>query len=677
MVTGLTIGIAASSTVAVAAEVVRKKRNFFGVGDAQIDTAQYKFGNSSLYLDGSDYIEHTASGLINTDNNGTVTIEMWVRPAATQAYNGLFDASPSLTGGIRQYGASGNLVAKVQQEASGASTGTWTGGTWTHFAATFDNGTIKTYRDGTLEDTGSYTGGIEDKGAFIIGTINRGGAGYFTGHIDEFRISDNIRYTGTFTPDTTPFTNDDNTRVLLHFNGTDGSTYFEDDNGVNRSQINAVGNGSTQIDTAQSYFGGSSCLSTGSADSLLFDGSVIPTASDANFTIESWLRFTGTNSRKMLYSQYTSGTGRTSMEIDTDEKAKFFCARQSSFQEADRIISNSALSVNTWYHIAVVRESTTFTMYIDGVAQTDTITGHSAGVQDQDFEIFGDDFGSHTDDVHQDEFRISDTARYTSGFTVPSDPFTNDTNTLLLLHMNGTDGSTVFRDDNGATRSAIGIKAVNNAQIDTAQYKFGGSSLLLDGTDDVIALGPDDNSSYVLWPQTGEFTIEGYFRYDAAISSGTTVVAANVYGAYGDANPTGRSWIGLYQGKPTISINGAGFVQSATLATQSQWYHFAGVRDSSNEIRLYVDGTEVGTAITSSQTIASGYVALGATGNAYTLDWNGYIDEFRLSDTCRYTANFTAPTAPFQNDANTLCLVHFDGTDGSTDFTDDNGKESA
>ena len=56
---------------------------------------------------------------------------------------------------------------------------------------------------------------------------------------------------------------------------------------------------------------------------------------------------------------------------------------------------------------------------------------------------------------------------------------------------------------------------------------------------------------------------------------------------------------------------------------------------------------------------------------------SGNIDEFRISNNARYTAAFTPETTPFQNDANTLLLLHMDGTDGDTDFVDDNGKESA
>jgi hypothetical protein len=46
--------------------------------------------------------------------------------------------------------------------------------------------------------------------------------------MDEFRISNNVRYTGSFTPAIAPFVCDENTMALWHFDEIEGSTIFHD-----------------------------------------------------------------------------------------------------------------------------------------------------------------------------------------------------------------------------------------------------------------------------------------------------------------------------------------------------------------------------------------------------------------------------------------------------------------
>ena len=659
----------ARSSVAVVAEVIRKKVGVSANGNAQVDTAQYQFGGASAYFDGTgDYL--LTGSAISLNGTGDFTVECWFRTddASTSASIIDFRASGSTNPAPIIYFSSANVrwfaagSDRIVSGTGGTAQTTISTNTWYHLAVVRSSGSTKMYIDGTnvgvtYTDSNNYPSNIATIGENYVLSAPYGG------HIEEFRVSNTARYTSGFTPSTTPFVNDDNTKLLLHCDGTDGSTYFDDDNGVGRSAVGVVGNGSIAIDTAQSYFGGSSVLSTGSADSLLFDGSLIPLSGD--FTIESWVRFTGTASRKMLYSQYTTGTGRTTMEIDGDEKAQFFCASQGSFSEADRITSDSALSVDTWYHIAVVRDGSNFTMYIDGVAQADTIT-HSVNVQDQDFEIFGDDLGTHTDDVWQDEFRISDTARYTSGFTPSTTPFVNDSNTLLLLHMNGTDGSTLFLDDNGATRSRVGVTAVNQAQIDTAQSYFGGASALFDGASDYLVTGAP------VIPSTGDFTIEFWVRMtdlDTAYFGGqfTGGSAGRFNMAYN--NSTDKFQVFWNTGGDVTTTTSTGY-------STNTWYHFAISRDGDN-LRLFIDGAlEATTTGISGATMHQDEFWIGGL-NGQAFWTSGNIDEFRISNNARYTAAFTPETTPFQNDANTLLLLHMDGTDGDTDFVDDNGKESA
>ncbi len=81
-----------------------------------------------------------------------------------------------------------------------------------------------------------------------------------------------------------------------------------------------------------------------------------------------------------------------------------------------------------------------------------------------------------------------------------------------------------------------------------------------------------------------------------------------------------------------------------TIST-NQWIHVAVVR-SSGTLTAYIDGTG-GTGASYSTAITSpGPFRIGVHENGGST-WQGFIDEYRVSNTARYTNNFTAPTAPF------------------------------
>jgi hypothetical protein len=92
-------------------------------------------------------------------------------------------------------------------------------------------------------------------------------------------------------------------------------------------------------------------------------------------------------------------------------------------------------------------------------------------------------------------------------------------------------------------------------------------------------------------------------------------------------------------------------------------YHIACVYTGS-EIRLFVDGTEQTPATATTVGVrsqTSRILFVGRQGPTTSVALDGSLDELRLSDSARYTGNFTPDAAPFTTDANTLGLYHFDG----------------
>lgn len=674
------ISFLAKTSITAVAEVIRKKLGVRVEGTAEIDTAQYKFGGASFVADGSgddnlaiDQNAYDWTVFNNHSNSDNYTIECWIRVTSTSSHSAIF--------GTRTSSAPHNWDLEARSDTSfrwfngnsqlySSSTGAWSLNTWHHVAAVIEGANLNVYVDGTAvitqTRTDSNTTGGQD---FFIGkggypTLNR-----FYGNIDEFRISDTARYTTSFTPDTEPFVNDDNTILLLHMDGTDGSTFFEDDNGV-REQIGISAVNQAQIDTTYSQFSGTSLsldgnddiLTVGDNDSQKFLDSFSNTS---NWTVEYWVRPQSTSGFEQHFGNWGGSSTRCFfLGSDNGTQGVFYWVNSSGTIDTTTIGKNSgALTRNAWNHVALVKSGANFNYYTNGTRRAngahDSIRAQAETTRIGASATNGEDLLGHMDEV-----RVSTVARYTgSSYTVPTEPFTNDSDTILLLHMNGTDGGTDFRDDNGKGRSAVGLSAEGNTQIDTAQSNFNGTSAVFDGTGDYLTThGPDLGS--------GEWTIEMFVRFDSV--AGVRVL----YDDRESAN-TATGTILLYTNGTTLYFNSqqVNKISGGTLAINT-WYHIAVTRDSSNDVRLFLDGTEIGTSYndtsTFSQQDGDGFFGMNhqSPNNHY---FDGYIDEVRFSDTARYTAGFTAPTETFQNDANTLLLLHMDGTDASTVFIDDNG----
>lgn len=207
----------------------------------------------------------------------------------------------------------------------------------------------------------------------------------------------------------------------------------------------------------------------------------------------------------------------------------------------------------------------------------------------------------------------------------------NDAYTSVLLHFDGSDGSTSFVD---SSSNGLSITASGNAQIDNAQSKFGGTSLLLDGTGDYAQMPA---SSTPLNVGTGDFTIDAWVR--STLTPNLRVLFKPISG--GTSNGAGTSTTGKVTWWKDFSSE---ILTSTTTITSGSWFHVAYTR-SGTTFRLFVNGTQEA-SVTNSDSFDFSSWAIGK--GQFDSQWSGWIDEFRISKgIARWTSNFTPPTQPY------------------------------
>jgi hypothetical protein len=223
--------------------------------------------------------------------------------------------------------------------------------------------------------------------------------------------------------------------------------------------------------------------------------------------------------------------------------------------------------------------------------------------------------------------------------------------TALLLNFNGTNGSTTFTD---SSPNGLAVTANGDAQISTAQSKFGGASGYFDGSGDYISLPYSSDFS----PAGKALTIECWLR-PAATQVGSPGGNGNAGAIFSFRNgpvPAGLEFSIRNNLKLTILANTTfndwylPVPISNTALVADEWAHVALVRNTAGQTTLYINGVADSaiTALNIPYQANSGdaIVYIGVGGDGY---FNGYIDDLRVvKDAALYTANFTPPTSELE-----------------------------
>ncbi len=231
-------------------------------------------------------------------------------------------------------------------------------------------------------------------------------------------------------------------------------------------------------------------------------------------------------------------------------------------------------------------------------------------------------------------------------FSSPSggDPYWGDV--ILLLHFEDAPGTTLPLDSSSFSQalsaSTAGLETTNAASL------YGSGSLesvsTIAGNGGRLGFIPGAHADSEEW--TIEFSLYPFsilnwnFGFGFSNSNGYIILAGPLDGAN--------------SGKIQVSNSGVVTLVSATTITLNAWTHVALTRGYTSPgvytARLFINGIKEAESTSGAPPFVSGvFWAIGETDSAGFSALNGYLDEFRLTTACRYTADFTPPTASYPN----------------------------
>lgn len=410
---------------------------------------------------------------------------------------------------------------------------------------------------------------------------------------------------------------------------------------------------------------------SGNYYSVYFDGTGDNLSTPANsalafgtgdFTVEFWINFTSTTVRQDIIWWGVSASDRGGL-IYNELAGNLTYYISPTVARAINYAWTPMVGV--WYHIALVRISGSSKLYVNGVQVSSTYADSKDYASSSYLVTIGKDNSAASSYLFGNisNLRIvKGTGVYTTTFTPSTVPLTAISGTSLL-----TCQSNRFIDNSpnnftitvtGDTRITAFIPFAQNSSYST----YG--STYFDGTGDYIRAG---SSADIVAITTGQFTIECWIY---PTNASLKIMAGYSYWSIGQ-NGGWRFYINasnfLRLDASTATYNSYPTVITATTPViLNAWNHVAAVRNSSNQINLYVNGAVAATPVTYSASLdlasagrqqlftVGGVLADGTLYDTVT----GYITDVRvIQGTAVYTSAFTPPSQPLSLVTNTVMLT--------------------
>jgi hypothetical protein len=426
--------------------------------------------------------------------------------------------------------------------------------------------------------------------------------------------------------------------LLLNGNGTDGgqnNTYTDSSpNGHTITPVGTIEQGSVSPfgDNWANYFDGPA------------NNAYLRTSGGATFsgdlTAECWVNcdFVDTPYGGMILD-FRGGTANNNPAIYADVSGELNMYVNGTSYPSGVFILNDG----QWHHVALVRSSGVYTLYVDGVSTTTasiatSFTATRFQIGEADVGSVNSFYGGYISNLRI----VNGTAVYTTAFTPPTEPLTAIAGTSLLACQSNyfVDNST-----NGFTFTVSGTPKVTSfspfVNAEAITLAANGGSFIVNGAGDRLttteSLGSGD-FTVEFWAYTLTATDDPFFETRTANLSPTGLTFTAVT----------SSNVRIFDSGIRLTVTGVSYV--------NQWVHFA-IERSSGTITIYVNGT-AGGSVANTTNYSDTSFCIG--GSPYYGPTNAYISNFRLvKGSAVYGGNFTPPTAPLTAITNTELLLNF------------------
>ena len=488
----------------------------------------------------------------------------------------------------------------------------------------------------------------------------------------------------------------ENTVLLVHFEGFDGTTQVIDWGPYNHP-VTLVGD--AEIDTdipADTGLQSGSLVIDGAGDyATIPDHAAFNFDCDTGFTIQCrvYIKSTPTGEQPLVTKWATTGDQRSWWLglSGTSIRLKMSTTGANEFIETT---GTRTWTVGQWYEITCTvynPPSSSFTyvwFWVDGVFdEAETLTAITTLYDSTaPVRIGADGEGTTFQAANIDEVRILDTASIMAPFTLPQEEYwgREHQNPVLLNWEKGADADTTYVTDD-LNHFPLQFPTGAGAQIDDAQSKFGTKSCYFGG----LNVQAFDSSSRVRIPETEwstgdyeqwfdfgvrDFTMECWVRLEVLPSTQGTSGLITKWKRGGSPNAVGseqfnrQNWQFLFTSTNLLqfsyNINNSITTLNSDALTGlaiNTWYHVAVCRKD-GVLGLFWDGNRVGQDLTGFDGLwirnhnAARVTFGGLDSNSSATSWalKGWLDEIRiLNGVAAYDplqATYTVPTAAFPVD---------------------------